>query len=283
MKTETITESPTETKRGTPYSKKWDQKWRDFVDTVEDQKNRRCCGAHAPDGTPCQLMSTHENGRCRFHGGVHGIGAPKDNVNARIHGLYSRRLQQCGSHCPQWKTCLFAGPDVLKLDPAHRPLCAYEQREIDMLHELDQKAEGPLIHLWPEDPEPAGNPDHSHVVSLQANLNIMQVMITRASAAIAVNGMASETNVNAKNYKMTSEKTSAALTAFNALTREYRATLKIFRSLTFNGMPKRYLRLTEEDVAEERAEYEAEERASDKRFKQLQKKAAALANPFSRK
>lgn len=135
------TDTPPETtQRGTPYSKKWDDEWRACLDQTEDEHDRRCCGAHAPDGTPCQLQSAHKNGRCRFHGGVVGIGAPEGNTNAQLHGLYSRRLQQCGAHCPQWKTCPFAGKDIEKLNPKHRPICAYEQRESDLLRKLDEES-----------------------------------------------------------------------------------------------------------------------------------------------
>ena len=141
--TDTAPETPTDpqtTPKGTPYSKKWEPDWCQMVEETENLLGRRCCGAHAPDGMPCRLESTHKNGRCRFHGGIDGIGAPKGNTNAQLHGLYSRRLQQCGSHCPQWKTCLFAGKDVERLHPKQRPICAYEQQEFDLLDKLDTES-----------------------------------------------------------------------------------------------------------------------------------------------
>ncbi len=100
------------TKRGTPLSPKWDQEWITQDELVENQLGRRICGAHSPAWTPCTLGSDHVNGRCRYHGGHSGIGAPLGNRNAMIHGLYSRRLQQCGSHCPLWQTCPLPSKDV---------------------------------------------------------------------------------------------------------------------------------------------------------------------------
>ncbi len=109
------------TKLGTPISPRWTRSWAAKVEAVEKQMGRRICGAHSPAWTPCKLSSTHPNGRCRFHGGAEGIGAPNGNWNALIHGLYARRLQRCGMHCPVWQWCPMAGKDVLALDPKERP------------------------------------------------------------------------------------------------------------------------------------------------------------------
>ena len=111
---------------GTPASTHWDADWLAEVDHVEAELGHRICGAHTPAWTPCKLTSTHPNGRCRFHGG-----APGGNRNAWIHGLYSRRLQQCGDHCPLWNHCPMAGKDVLSLQPSERPHCVYEQEGFD--------------------------------------------------------------------------------------------------------------------------------------------------------
>lgn len=118
---------------GTPISPQWTRAWVGKVESVEKQMGRRICGAHSPAWTPCRLGSTHRNGRCRFHGGAEGIGAPNGNRNALIHGLYSRRLQRCGMQCPVWKWCPMAGKDVLALDPKERPACVYEREEYDAL------------------------------------------------------------------------------------------------------------------------------------------------------
>lgn len=55
---------------GTPCCEKWDAEWIEQVDRIEQQLGHRICGAHSPAWTPCKLTSTHENGRCRFHGGA---------------------------------------------------------------------------------------------------------------------------------------------------------------------------------------------------------------------
>jgi len=90
------------------------------VNAAEQELGRRICGARTMAGTPCTLEANHENGRCRFHGGFDLTGAPKDNRNAVLHGLYSRRLQVCGSHCPQWTTCPLSGEDVERLARTHQ-------------------------------------------------------------------------------------------------------------------------------------------------------------------
>lgn len=219
------------TKRGTPFSKKWESDWCETVEATENKLNRRCCGAHAPDGTPCRLESTHKNGRCRFHGGIDGIGAPKGNTNAQLHGLYSRRLQQCGSHCPQWKTCLFAGKDVDRQQPKHRPICAYEQQEYDLLdkldHESDPEPKKPTRYHGMPDP----HPHIAHVTSLRENLHMLQIMITRANVALKISSTTETTTVTSENYNMTTQKPSAALQALQILTREYRATLAMLHRI----------------------------------------------------
>ena len=128
---------------GTPCSPQWTRDWCAKVEAVEKQMGRRICGAHSPAWTPCKLSSTHKNGRCRFHGGAEGIGAPHGNRNALIHGLYSRRLQRCGMHCPVWQWCPMAGKDVLALDPTERPNCAYEREEYNALTFFLGKKKGP--------------------------------------------------------------------------------------------------------------------------------------------
>jgi len=125
--------TPWTTTLGTPASPKWDIDWLAEVERVETELANRICGAHTPAWTPCKLSASHPNGRCRFHGGAPGIGAPDGNRNAWIHGLYSRRLQQCGEHCPLWNHCPMAGKDVLTLSPPERPHCVYEQDEYESI------------------------------------------------------------------------------------------------------------------------------------------------------
>ncbi len=135
--------APTATALGTPVSPKWEAAWIAEVDRVESELGRRICGAHTPAWTPCKLASTHPNGRCRFHGGAPGIGAPDGNRNAWVHGLYSRRLQQCSDHCPLWQHCPMAGKDVLAIAPSERPHCVYEQHEYDTMISTFSLEKGP--------------------------------------------------------------------------------------------------------------------------------------------
>ncbi len=99
-------ESQKTTTLGTPISNNWDPDWIDEVEATEKELGRRCCGAHAPDDQPCLLQSTHKNGRCRFHGGVKNIGAPKGNTNARIHdstcddSSNAAPIARCGTPAP---------------------------------------------------------------------------------------------------------------------------------------------------------------------------------------
>jgi len=53
------------------------------------------CNAETRDGGHCALKSGYKTdhvgeGRCKFHGGA-GSGAPKGNVNAQKHGIYTQR------------------------------------------------------------------------------------------------------------------------------------------------------------------------------------------------
>ncbi len=105
------------TQKGTPCARSWDDAWVTRVNEFEAHYDRRICGARMMSGKPCTLGSSHPSGRCRFHGGFNLTGAPMDNRNAVMHGLYSRRLQICGTHCARWQSCPLAGPDVLKLEP----------------------------------------------------------------------------------------------------------------------------------------------------------------------
>ena len=123
---------------GTPRAESWDAAWLAVVGQTEQRLARRICGAHAPDGEPCELGSTHPNGRCRFHGGHPRIGAQPGNTNALVHGLYSRRLRQCNDTCPVWRMCPFAGPDVTALSERKRPVCAYEREAYAIAMQIPQ-------------------------------------------------------------------------------------------------------------------------------------------------
>src|SRR5262245_40953974 len=109
------TAPPRATTRGTPCALSWDDAWVAQVEAREAAVDRRVCGARTIGGTPCPLPSDHASGRCRHHGGFALPGAPADNRNAVVHGLYSRRLMICGSHCPAWQSCPMGGGSTFSL------------------------------------------------------------------------------------------------------------------------------------------------------------------------
>jgi len=192
------------TDQGTPRAKGWPLVWFERVNALEHELGRRICGGVCADGAPCRRVSTHSSGRCSHHGGNHLTGAPKGNENARIHGLYSRRLQRCGPNCLLWGACPFAEDDLLEIPLSNRPNCVYEQTEYDRLvdHYVG-KDEGVDVHLV-------------HTVAL------LQVMVSRAAAALSVNGFTETTRASGADYSMESSKMSAALQAFLRLAREHR-------------------------------------------------------------
>ncbi len=107
---------PRATTRGTPCALSWDDAWVAQIEAREQAADRRICGARSIGGRPCPLPSDHPSGRCRHHGGFPLTGAPADNRNAVIHGLYSRRLLICGTHCPAWQSCPMGGGSTFTLE-----------------------------------------------------------------------------------------------------------------------------------------------------------------------
>ena len=263
------------TKLGTPHAHTWDDVWADCVQQCEAELGRRICGAKTLAGNPCTLTSRHKTGRCAFHGGTDAIGAPVGNSNARIHGLYARRLQRCGTHCPMWQHCPFADAQVLKLDPPERPNCAYETAEYE---EVLQALSAPFVdehpHVgshhsrgmqnvaWASSPsqldgqatltpnldsrfrendefefetEPHGsirvnppnrsNPRTDSIAPQVHNLALLQVMVSRAAAALSVVPLTDDVTSDSERYHMHTTKVHAALDAFIRLAREHRATL----------------------------------------------------------
>jgi len=230
---------PITTALGTPASPKWDADWLAEVDRTETELGHRICGAHTPAWTPCKLTSTHPNGRCRFHGGHPGIGAPDGNRNAWVHGLYSRRLQQCGDHCPLWNHCPMAGKDVLDLTPKERPLCVYEKEEFEsLLHDLSESVTSATTTSSTQstrsndsdssalrEPLPPREPDGL----IQRNIALFQVMLSRAQAALGIARLTDETTAYTlnTNYRMRSVKPSALVQAQLHIARELRQWLKL--------------------------------------------------------
>ena len=47
------------------------------------------CGARTRNGGACRAPAVYGRKRCRMHGGAAGSGAPRDNKNARKHGLFT--------------------------------------------------------------------------------------------------------------------------------------------------------------------------------------------------
>lgn len=48
------------------------------------------CGARTRDGGTCRAPAARGKQRCRMHGGARSCGAPRENQNARTHGLFTR-------------------------------------------------------------------------------------------------------------------------------------------------------------------------------------------------
>jgi uncharacterized protein YjcR len=49
----------------------------------------RCQARRKRDREPCRNPAANGKRVCRMHGGAHGSGAPRGNVNALRHGIYS--------------------------------------------------------------------------------------------------------------------------------------------------------------------------------------------------
>ena len=227
---------------GTPISPRWSEDWIDLVNETEARLERRCCGAHAPDDLPCELQSTHESGRCRFHGGVANSGAQKGNANARLHGLYSKRLQRCGTHCAKWKTCPHGGDDVKALPEAKRPYCPYEVEELEALRELDRSAheryvplEERTLHELRKPPYPV----YTQLLMQRENLNMLQVMISRALRVVSAQGFETEGVRQSENRFETIPKLNPAFQAYTMLMREFRLAVQTYNKMVAQyGMPK---------------------------------------------
>ena len=52
------------------------------------------CGAKTRSGAPCRSPAVSGKKRCRMHGGAHGSGAQKGNINALKHGWYSAEFKE---------------------------------------------------------------------------------------------------------------------------------------------------------------------------------------------
>jgi len=247
------------TSLGTPWAATWDEGWAACVEGVEADVGRRVCGAKTLAGSPCSLSSGHRTGRCVFHGGTDAIGAPVGNSNARVHGLYARRLQRCGVHCPMWDHCPFASDEVLALELPERPVCAYEAEEYDRVVEgltEDSQSGGPSSTLAGcaqdldstdsnsehADPSLSANTEDLSVTrprwnlalpggvdELRAhNIALLQVMVSRAAAALSVASFTDVVTSESDRYRLATTKVHAALEAFLRLSREHRGVMAQF-------------------------------------------------------
>ena len=89
---------------------------------------------------------------------------PAQRPQTLLHGLYSRQLQICGTHCPLWETCPCSNDDVLALPPKERPTCPYEQTEYNAFV-TDAQAKSDCTH----DPDPLD----FHTIHTMALLHVM--------------------------------------------------------------------------------------------------------------
>ena len=229
---------------GTPTAPAWTAEWLARVEAEETALGRRICGAMTLSMGPCKLASDHPSGRCRYHGGVPTVGPPSENQNARIHGLYARRLQRCGPQCPLWNSCAYAGKDVEELDPKDRPICAYERDEYAALikHYFKEDLEPPEDASDAIEDETEHNDEDPRIAALlrRAALNkrsepecpepfllhqlvLLTIMQTRAAAVLSGVTLTDAVEVDSPGYKMKTAKPGAVLEAFLRIAREYRA------------------------------------------------------------
>jgi hypothetical protein len=215
------------TKRGTPYAAAWTEEWAALVAAREEELDQPICGAVGLDGTPCPRGSEHASGRCTHHGGNHLVGGVLGNENARRHGLYARRLKGCDGRCSAWAECPFASADILELPAAQRPRCVYETLEYEAVVDSylpaagdgGAEADGYGLPQTGLGGTPGGGV-HPHLVHTAA---LLQVMVSRAAAALSDGSLCETTQATGENYQMESTKVSAALEAFLRLAREHRA------------------------------------------------------------
>lgn len=199
---------PAATRHGTPVSPRWDADWIAQVDAAEERLQRNICGAHAPNGHPCELDPSHANGRCPYHGGAPNIGAQPGNKNAQTHGLYSRQLRQCDNTCPLWGKCAYAIPQVMDLHPEQRPICPYEQTEFD--EALKAYA-------------PPGAKDDPLAEIQTRNIAMLQTIVNRAQRVLSTQNLTTTVETQSIAYSLVTEKISAVADVLLRFHRELRA------------------------------------------------------------
>ena len=178
---------------------------------------------------------------------------------------------QCSDACAQWKTCPFAGKDVMRLHPKQRPICAFEQEEFDLLQEMDAGTEATPKKLdYHDSREPDPHPMLAQIAGLKENLNLLQVMITRASAALHVLGHTQHVSVTSPNYSMTTSKPSGTMQVLQILNREYRQTVNALIGLYKDfDRPRKWTRPKEKSREEREAEHNAKVEELRKRLHEI--------------
>ena len=185
LATEASPDTPRTTKHGTPCAGTWNKKWVRRVQRHETELGRRICGARTAAGTPCLLPSNHPSGRCPRHGGYDNTGAPQGNRNAVTHGLYSRRIADCGIE------------GELELEEYLAVTAAVEQR-------TNPHGENPLGH------------------HLAHNIALTSAMVKRAVKAALTAPITETVEHTGDKYRMTTTKVSAPFTACKLLLSELR-------------------------------------------------------------
>jgi hypothetical protein len=204
---------PRNTQFGTPAAHSWTDQWLETVNQRATQCQHPICGARTPAGTPCTAKPTHENGRCPHHGGFDLTGAPKDNRNAVLHGLYSRRIQTCGPHCPMFASCPLGqnrpGGPVTDMPKHERPRCPYEQAEYNAtLNDAILRAN----FTRPGDPM---------ALHFAHDIATLRVMCSRSLATLANTPLIETTQAQSDNHAP-SNKPATALTAYLRISSELR-------------------------------------------------------------
>ena len=145
-----------------------------------------------------------------------------------------------------WEHCPFASDDVLALAPAERPVCAYESAEYEeALEAFETDAASSTanpVEAWFKDHdaqdsslpgndgseggEKSSNPIRENPPDPRTHsLALLQVMVSRAAAALSVLPLTDTVTSESDSYHMHTTKVHAALEAFLRLSREHRATL----------------------------------------------------------
>ncbi len=205
---------PRTTQFGTPAAHSWTDQWVEAVNQRAHECQHPICGARTPAGTPCTAKPTHQNGRCPHHGGFDLTGAPEGNRNAAIHGLYSRRIQTCGPHCPMFASCPLGqnrpGGPVTGMPEHERPRCPYEQAEYNAtLNDAIMRAN-------------TTRPGDPMAIHLAHDIATLRVLCTRSLATLASTPLIETTDAASDKDHAQSQKPAPALTAYLRISSEFR-------------------------------------------------------------